>query len=106
MVQAQLALEQAERLGVGDRAEIHVPGQGEPVLGQIAQIDFTPTLPGNAQPRRALFAAPRRCAGPSRPAIRFPGLRPGFRSAFDERRPICLPHLQPKGGLDRTATRR
>ena len=44
MVRAQLALEQAERLGVGDRAEIHVPGRGEPVLGQIAQIDFTPRL--------------------------------------------------------------
>ena len=45
MVRARLALDQAERLGVGDRAEIHVPGRGEPVLGQIAQIDFTPALP-------------------------------------------------------------
>jgi mannuronan synthase len=44
MVRAQLALQQAERLGVGDRAEIRVPGRGEPVLGQIAQIDFTPVL--------------------------------------------------------------
>ena len=44
MVRAQLALDQAERLGVGDRAEIHVPGRAEPVLGQIAQIDFTPAL--------------------------------------------------------------
>ena len=44
MVRARLALDQAERLGVGDRAEIHVPGRGEPVLGQIAQIDFTPAL--------------------------------------------------------------
>jgi alginate biosynthesis protein Alg44 len=44
MVRAQLALDQAERLGVGDRAEIHVPGRGEPMLGQIAQIDFTPVL--------------------------------------------------------------
>ena len=45
MVRARLALDQAERLGIGDRAEIHVPGRGEPVLGQIAQIDFTPALP-------------------------------------------------------------
>jgi alginate biosynthesis protein Alg44 len=40
LVRAQLALDQAERLGVGDRAEIHVQGRAEPVLGQVAQIDL------------------------------------------------------------------
>jgi alginate biosynthesis protein Alg44 len=44
MVRAQLTLDQAERLEVGDRAEIHVPGRGEPVLGQVAQIDFALAL--------------------------------------------------------------
>jgi hypothetical protein len=44
MVRAQLALDQAKRLAVDDRAEIHVPGRGEPVLGQVAQIDFAPAL--------------------------------------------------------------
>jgi alginate biosynthesis protein Alg44 len=44
MVRAQLSLDQAQRLGVGDRAEIHVPGRDEPMLGQIARIDFRPGL--------------------------------------------------------------
>jgi alginate biosynthesis protein Alg44 len=42
MVRAQLGPDQAERLAIGDRAEIHVPGRAEPMLGQIAEIDFTP----------------------------------------------------------------
>jgi alginate biosynthesis protein Alg44 len=46
MVRAQLALDQAERLSVGDRAEIHGPGRAEPMLGQVAQIDFTPASQG------------------------------------------------------------
>ena len=44
MVRAQLPLEQAERLVVGDRAEIGVPGLAEPLYGQIDRIDFKPGL--------------------------------------------------------------
>jgi alginate biosynthesis protein Alg44 len=44
MVRAQLPLEQAERLAVGDRAEIGVPGLAEPLSGQIDRIDFRPGL--------------------------------------------------------------
>ena len=69
MVRAQLALEQAERLGVGDRAEIHVPGRGEPVLGQIAQIDFTPAL--QALRSRAEPTSPRLAEVLVRPDLPF-----------------------------------
>jgi multidrug resistance efflux pump len=44
MVRAQLPLEQAERLAIGDRAEIRVPGWAEPLYGQIDRIDFRPGL--------------------------------------------------------------
>jgi len=44
LVSAQLPLEQAERLEVGDRAEIRVPGRAEPLYGQIGRIDFRPGL--------------------------------------------------------------
>ena len=69
MVRAQLALEQAERLGVGDRAEIHVPGRGEPMLGQIAQIDFTPGL--EAMRSRAEPPSPRLAEVLVRPDLPF-----------------------------------
>jgi mannuronan synthase len=44
MVRAQLPLEQAERLEVGDRAEIRFPGRAEPLYGQIDRLDFRPSL--------------------------------------------------------------
>jgi alginate biosynthesis protein Alg44 len=43
-VRAQLALEQAERLAIGDRAEIRLPGRAEPLHGQVERIDFRPGL--------------------------------------------------------------
>jgi mannuronan synthase len=43
-VRAQLALEQAERLEIGDRAEIRLPGRAEPLHGQVERIDFRPGL--------------------------------------------------------------
>jgi mannuronan synthase len=69
MVRAHLALDQAERLGVGDRAEIHVPGRGEPMLGQIAQIDFTPAL--QALRTRAEPTSPRLAEVLVRPDLPF-----------------------------------
>jgi alginate biosynthesis protein Alg44 len=69
MVRAQLALDQAERLGVGDRAEIHVPGRGEPMLGQIARIDFTPAL--EVMRSRAEPASPRLAEVLIRPDLPF-----------------------------------
>jgi mannuronan synthase len=69
MVRAQLALEQSERLGVGDRAEIHVPGRGEPVLGEIAQIDFTPHR--QAMHSRAEPSSPRLAEVLVRPDLPF-----------------------------------
>ncbi len=68
-VRAQLALDQAERLGVGDRAEIHVPGRREPMLGQIVQIDFTPAL--RALRTRAEPTAPRLAEVLVRPDLPF-----------------------------------
>jgi alginate biosynthesis protein Alg44 len=44
MIRAQLPLEQAERLEVGDRAEVRVPGRAEPIYGQIERINFRPSL--------------------------------------------------------------
>lgn len=44
MVRAQLPLEQAERLELGDRAEIRVPGRADPLYGQIERLDFRPSL--------------------------------------------------------------
>jgi alginate biosynthesis protein Alg44 len=69
MIRAQLTLEQAERLGVGDRAEIHAPGRAEPLLGQIAEIDFTPApdvLRSRAEP-----SAPRLAEVLVRPDLPF-----------------------------------
>jgi hypothetical protein len=48
MIRTQLPLEQAERLEVGDRAEVRVPGRAEPIYGQIERINFRPSL---ASPR-------------------------------------------------------
>ncbi len=42
LVRAQLPLEQVEGLAIGDRAEIRLPGQSEPLLGQIERIDLRP----------------------------------------------------------------
>lgn len=52
IVRAELPLEEARRLRVGQVAEIAVPGQAEPWQGQIETIDFKlrPTRPG--EPRR------------------------------------------------------
>jgi alginate biosynthesis protein Alg44 len=44
MVRAQMPLEQAERLEVGDRAEIRFPGRAELLYGQIERLDFRPSL--------------------------------------------------------------
>lgn len=44
VVRAQVELAQAERLTVGDIAEIIIPGRSEPRLGQIERIDIRPQL--------------------------------------------------------------
>jgi alginate biosynthesis protein Alg44 len=44
VVRAQVELRTAERLRVGDIAEIIIPGRGEPRLGQIERIDIRPQL--------------------------------------------------------------
>jgi mannuronan synthase len=44
IVRAQLPLEQAERLEVGDRAEIRFPGRAEPLYGQVERVNFRPSL--------------------------------------------------------------
>ncbi|MGH6899520.1 MAG: PilZ domain-containing protein [Geminicoccaceae bacterium] len=59
MVRAPLPLEQAERLELGDRAEIRLPGRAEPLYGQIERIDFRPGLaalrdPSEEPPSRRL----------------------------------------------------
>jgi alginate biosynthesis protein Alg44 len=42
LVRAQLPLEEADRLELGDRAEIRVPGEDAPRYGQIERIDLRP----------------------------------------------------------------
>jgi mannuronan synthase len=44
MIRVQLPLEDVERLQVGDRAEIHFPGQSELLYGQIERINLKPQL--------------------------------------------------------------
>ncbi len=44
LVRAQLPIDKAARLEVGQRAEIYVPGRREPVLAQVERIDFKPGL--------------------------------------------------------------
>jgi hypothetical protein len=44
VVRAQVEIEVAERLAVGDLAEIIIPGRSEPRLGQIERIDIKPQL--------------------------------------------------------------
>jgi alginate biosynthesis protein Alg44 len=58
VVRAELALDQARRLRIGQMAEIEVPGQDEPYRGQIEAIDFKirPARPG--EPRRLGGAEP------------------------------------------------
>jgi alginate biosynthesis protein Alg44 len=44
LVRVQLPLEEVERLQVGDRAEIRIPGRSEVVFGQIERINLKPHL--------------------------------------------------------------
>jgi mannuronan synthase len=44
LIRAQLALEQVEKLAIGDRAEIRLPGRDELLYGQIERIDLRPGL--------------------------------------------------------------
>lgn len=44
VIRAQLPIDQARRLQVGQRAEVWLPGQAEPLLAQIERIDFKPDL--------------------------------------------------------------
>ena len=44
LIRAQLPLDQVEKLAVGDRAEIRVPGRAELLYGQIERIDLRPGL--------------------------------------------------------------
>jgi alginate biosynthesis protein Alg44 len=44
MVRAQLPLEEVERLEVGDRAEIRVPGRAGAIYGEIVRINVRPRL--------------------------------------------------------------
>jgi alginate biosynthesis protein Alg44 len=44
VVRAQIDLEQADRLKVGDIAEVSIPGRSETLLGQIERIDVKPLL--------------------------------------------------------------
>ena len=44
LVRARLPVDKAARLEIGQRAEVYVPGRGEPVLAQVERIDFKPGL--------------------------------------------------------------
>lgn len=44
MVRAQLPVDRAQRIRVGQRARIFVPGEAEPVLAQVERVDFKPDL--------------------------------------------------------------
>lgn len=44
LIRAQLPLDKAERLQVGDRAEVNIPGHSEPLFGQIERINMKPHL--------------------------------------------------------------
>ncbi len=44
VVRAQLPVEQAERIRIGQRARVFVPGEAEPVLAQVERVDFKPDL--------------------------------------------------------------
>lgn len=59
-VRAQIPIEQAARLQVGQRAQVWLPGEREPRLAQIERIDFKPRLSlladpgaGGVRPNRA-----------------------------------------------------
>jgi hypothetical protein len=44
VIRVQLPLEDVERLQVGDRAEVRIPGRNELLFGQIERINLKPHL--------------------------------------------------------------
>jgi mannuronan synthase len=59
MVRAQLPLEEVERLQIGDRAEIRLPGQNELRSGQIERVDLRPGRAAWRSPDSDLPIGPR-----------------------------------------------
>ncbi|GBD42745.1 Mannuronan synthase [bacterium HR40] len=46
LIRAQLPVDRARRLAIGQRAEIWLPGSPEPLLAQVEKLDFKPDLAG------------------------------------------------------------
>ncbi|MDX1540781.1 MAG: HlyD family secretion protein [Geminicoccaceae bacterium] len=72
VVRAQLSLDEVERLEVGDRVEIRIPGRRQTMSGEIARIDLQPRL-DELRRSDAAFAISRRQAQvivrPDRPLV-------------------------------------